>query len=50
MKKLFKKLFTQPSYEQSIKRWAQIEYGTDWYWAYQYLLATGKAPKKGIHY
>lgn len=50
MKNFIRNIVYKHQYENSIKRWAQVEYGTDWYWAYQHLLSTGRAPKKGVHY
>ena len=38
------------SYDNSIKRWAQIEYGRDWVWAYNFILNEGKPPVKGVNY
>lgn len=36
---------TNTSHEE-LKRWAQTEYGKDWIFAYNYMLANrGKAPK-----
>jgi len=50
MKKLFERMFIRPNYENSIERWAQVEYGKDWEWAYQFMLKQGKPPIRGVNF
>jgi len=51
MKTLLKKLiYRKNKYNTSIERWAQVEYGKDWRWAYQFILDKGKPPVKGVNY
>jgi len=40
------------TYKRDMLTWAKTEYGTDWQYAYQYMIANnGKAPKevKGVY-
>ena len=38
------------NYEKQIEEWARTEYGTDWHFAYNQIIKTGKPPIKGINY
>ena len=41
---------SKKQYDQQMLCWAKTEYGSDWEWAYQQILSTGKPPVKGINY
>jgi len=39
------------TYKDDLKTWAQLEYGKDWRFAYNFLVDNnGKPPRKGEHY
>lgn len=37
-------------YNKQIEQWAKTEYGSDWNFAYNQIIHTGKPPIRGIHY
>ena len=41
---------SRSNYNKQIEEWARTEYGSDWRWAYNHMIKTGKPPIKGINY
>ena len=41
---------SRSDYNKQIEEWARTEYGTDWHFAYDQIIKTGKPPIKGINY
>jgi len=45
--KTLKSVWTRKETTEAVEKWAKVEYGNDWLYAYDHMITTGKIPIRG---